>query len=415
MRRLAILLTVVLGLGALPAHADPTTAMRLMERGVQELRRAEEAGKRSDTKLAMRYAREAEATFRSVLEIDPAEKRAALFAGQAAVFAKNLRGARNWANRYKALSPFGERDPDLHYLRALIDLRVGERPDWAIRHLQRMQAVNARARPARRDLLLWEALDRYGWLLIRTGDTDKALRQFQTAERIARRMGHPHKVKSSRANYAIALQRQNRNTEAQEIFQNLLNDDPKNIVWSLYLALNLHTQHKFEEAIPHYRRVVDQHKPGSGSPALEPDLRRARVRLGNCYRFAAQGAREPKLRAKLLEDARKAIQAYIDLEPKDAIGPIWMGTLLFDDLEQPYAAEPYFVKAFALDPMCAQSLRRLIQIHEHYPPPPDASAEVKAAWKDPVAAWKKDLEENRSKRKAALDARRRKQGNTGCE
>lgn len=394
------------------ADTDPATMQRLLERGVRELQRAERAATQQEPSVAKRYAREAESTFRAALELDPREHRAALLGAQAAVFARDLKGARSWAAKYRALTPYGERDPDLHYLRALIDLRVADRPDLAINHLRRMQAINARVRPAQRDLLLWDALDRHGWLLVRTGKPDVAQRQFLTAERVARRLGHTNKQKSSRANYAIALQHENRQTEAQEIFESLLAAEPDSMVWNLYLALCLGKQHKFEEAIPHYRKAVERHKPGAGPKRLEAELRKARLRLGNCYRFAAQGARDPALAKRLFADARTSIQAYIDLEPKSAVGYSWMGTLYFDDLEQPYNALPMFERAFALDPMCVQPLRRMIQIRRNYPPPAGVAEET---WRAPVAALEKDLSEGAVRRKAALDERKHTTGGDGCE
>ena len=409
MRHLALALLLVAV--ASTAHADATTVQRMLEQGLRELSRAEKAMRRGERDAARRHAREAEETFRAALKMDPREHRAARLGAQAAVFAGDLAGARRWSNQYRALSPYGERDPDLHYLRAMIDLRLAERPDNAIKHLRRMQAINARVRPAQRDLMLYEALDRYGWLLVKTGQHDVAQRQFLTAERVARRMGHENKVKSSRANYAIALQQENRQTEAQEIFEKLLASDPENIVWNLHLARCLGKQHKFEEAIPLYRKVVEGHKPGAGG-ALESAFRRARLSLGNCYRFAAQGARDPKQRRQLFEDARRSIQGFIDLEPKKAVGHSWMGTLCFEDLDQPYKALPFFERAFELDEICVAPLRGMIQIRSNYPPPEGVDEKT---WRADVEALKKNLAEGATRRQAELKARLQKTGENGCE
>ena len=224
MRTASILLALLVS--ASWVSADPVTMQRLLERGVRELQRAEQATKQGDVAAARRFAREAEETFRAALQLNPKEHRAASLGAQAAVFARDLVGARRWLKTYQTLTPYGERDPDLHYLRAVVDLRAADRPDLAVKHLRRMQALNARVRPGQRDLLMFDALDRHGWLLVRGGDFHQAQRKFLTAERVARRLGHMNKVRSSRANYAIALQRENRMTEAQEIFEALLADDP---------------------------------------------------------------------------------------------------------------------------------------------------------------------------------------------
>ena len=89
-----------------------------------------------------------------------------------------------------------------------------------------------------------------------------------------------------------------------------------------------------------------------------------------------------------------------------------MGTLLFDDLEKPYEALPFFEKAFELDEICVQPLRRIIQIRSRFPPP--AGVE-EADWRGPVKGLEKNLAEGVERRQKALKERRDKTGTDGCE
>ena len=339
------------------------------------------------------------------------DMRPARLGTHAAVIGQNASRARAWVAMVRERSPYGERDPDYQFLRALVDLRIERQPALAVRRLIRMQALNDRSHPVQRDLLLWDALGQHGWRLLLDDRVDLALHRFKAAAYVARRLGHADKVLTARANYALGLQHDNRMDESQEAFEALHREDPTHPAWNLHLAMCLGSQHKFAEAIPFYRTAIARHVLGSGL-RLEADLRRARLRLGNCLRLVAQATPDPSAQQQLFDEAETWLRTYIDLEPDEPLGPMWLGTLFFDDLERPYDALPLFERAFELDELCVQPLRRMIQIRSNYPPPDGVTVQ---AWRGPVAALKRNLAEGAERRRLALEARAKQRGNNGCQ
>lgn len=396
-----------------PAHADPTVEAYL-QRGAGHLQQAEQLRRQGRREEARTQAREAEQFFQAALDHAPDEPRAALLGGQAAVFAGDLEAARRWIERYRLLSTQGDRDPQLLLLMALTEVEVAGRPAVALGHLRRMQALAPRVAATQRDLLMYQSLDAYAYELAHVEGFEEATRLYRAAQVVARRLGHGRKLMAARINEAIMLQRASRHEEAQALYEALRQEEPSNPVWTMSVAVCLGDQNRFEEAIPLYRKVIAMGIPEEARAEDVLSLRRAWLRLGNCYRLVAGRSPEPTLAARLAREAQKAFETYIDLAPGDPLGYRWLGALLYEQIDDPYAAEPHLRRAHALDPLCADSLRSLIQIHSKYPPPGEPTEEARAAWAAPLEAWQRELDEGVEMRKRALEARERENGVDGC-
>jgi tetratricopeptide (TPR) repeat protein len=429
MRRSAIvcLLCVTGLLGASPAWARGGARVgavteHLLEKGFALLREAERAHFQKDADQARTFGQRAQRVFMDVIAQDPRETRAALLGGQAATFAGDLRSAVRWANMLRRISRLGEDDPDVHYLRAFIFVLGDNQPNRALQELRRMFALNPRARPIERDNLWYLALLNNGRNLLKADEPEDALAMFRSGARVARRLGNPTKEMTMQGNVGAALQRADRWIEATEVFRALAKRQPDSPLWHWQTAIALAGQSKFAEAVPPYREVIRLRAAGQSVPGMDKEMEFVHLRLGNCLRNLSERQREPKKRAALLEEAEQLIRHFVQLRPEVAVGHKWLGVLLYQQRELPYDALPHFHKAFELDPVCVDSLKYIIQIHEHYPPPPDqlpaddpAAAEAaRKAWSAPIAAWKKDIEEGAARRKRILDQRERETGIDGC-
>lgn len=424
--RLGALLLHLAFVGALapgrPAGADPATAQNLLGRGHERLQEAERAWQQGRAEHARQLGLEAERLFQDALEQAPDHLPALMLAGQAAAFTGDVPRALAWAERYARRTAYGAKDPDLLYLRAFIAVVAQGDPETALAHLERMLAVNPRVRPMDRDLLAYGALLELGRRELKAKRNDLAVRHFQAAARVARRLGHPRKEVAALGNTAVALRRGDRFDEAAAILAQLKQSEPENPVWWWEMGLTYADQNRFDEAMPEYLRVLDLRAAGKTVAALDEELRMAWLRLGNCLRHV--GGRPDNLarRAEFLARARDAFESFMREAPESSLGPKWMGVLLLQDLNAPHEAEPYFRRAYALDPTCDDALRYLIQIHEHHPPPPPdpptddpaVRAQIEASWRAPVAQWKAELEAQAQGRKRERDRREAETGTDGC-
>jgi tetratricopeptide (TPR) repeat protein len=179
------------------------------------------------------------------------------------------------------------------------------------------------------------------------------------------------------------------------------------------MGLCLANQSRLSDAVPYYLGVLRFLAAGKVPAEYVERMEEVHLRLGNCYRSLGGGEQDPARRDAYLAKARRSIEEFVRLRPAKAIGHFWLGTLLFEEYERPYEALEAFRKAYALDPVCDGSLRSLIQIVTHHPPPPGVEAATWAAWRE---AWRKDLEENAEKR--AKERRKREDerpdGTDGC-
>ncbi len=403
------------GISAAPARArgtDPAAVGRtLVERAYRLLRRAELQFARGDKAQARGPAKEAERIFRSVLDQEPRNLQAALLGGQAATLASDRRGAAVWVERYGRLSPSGRGDPDYHFLLAFVQLLGEERPERALRSLTRMYSLNPRARPVERDNLWYRALSAFGTRLMRAEKYEEAIVQFRLGARIGRRLGKRRYQLLMLANIGAALVQADRYIEATEIFEGLVKKEQANPLWRYRLALCHANQSRFAEAVPVYRKVLDLVAQGRADPAWMPELRQADLRLGNCLRHLAEQQGTPEQTARLYGEAEKHLRRYVTLAPDDSVGHKWLGVLLFENLGKPYEALPLLKKAFALDEICEDALRYMLQIRRRYPPPAGTTNE---AWQKPIAALEKDLRDGAQRRKAEKKRRVHQTGRDGC-
>lgn len=411
----ACLLALVLGVvAAAPALARGGEAVgqHLLEKGVTALQEAEKAFFVKDYDRAKRFGREAETLFADVLRQSPEQRQAAMLAGQAAVFAKEPARAKQWVGRYRSLTPQGEGDPDLHYLRAFVHLLADDNPGRALRSLQQMYSLNARARPRPRDTLWLLALSDLGRRYLEGGKSTEAARQFATGARVARRLGDRRKELLMLSDLGAAYMRGDRFIEATEVYESLAKLQPNYPLWHWRLGMCLANQNRFAEAAATYRKVIALQEAGhEAEKGHAEELDELPMRLGNCLRQLAGGEPDAEKRAALLDEAEARLEAFRKANPRDPRGHKWLGVLMQDDREKPYEALALYRKAFAIDPMCEDVLRRMIQIHARYPAPEGTD---KATWKRTLEAMQKDLREGAERRQKELDARKDATGGTGC-
>ncbi len=409
-----LLALTLLAAGGAPAEGRGAGAVEqhLLERGVAALQRAEKAFFARDYDRAARHAREAETLFRDVLRQSPGQRQAAMLAGQAAVFGRQLPRAKEWVARYRALTPMGEGDPDLHYLRAFVDLLGEKHPARAVRSLQRMYSLNARARPRARDILWSLALSDLGRAYLEADKVEEAARQFATGARIARRLGDRRKEILMLGDLGTTYMRGDRFIEAAEIYEGLATLQPRYPLWTWRLGMALANQNRFADAAVKYRKVIALQESGAKvEKAHEAELAELPLRLGNCLRHLSSTELDAAKRAKMLDDAEERITSFVKTHPRDARGHKWLGVLDQENRERPYAALAHYKESFAIDPMCEDVLRRMVQIHARYPAPEGTDAD---AWKKTHAAMEKDLKEGAKRRKAERDRREALNGTTGC-
>ena len=338
----------------------------------------------------------------------------------AAVYEDDYTSGRTWLDRYTTRTPYGERDPHLHYLRALVQARLVKRFDLALRSLEKMHALEPRFEPRRRDLLYLDTLMRYGNELSKAGQYDDAIRQFQTAALVARRIGNLAREHTARAYVGLTFKRDDRYKEAADIFRDLHKEAPENPIWSYHLGLVLASLNQFPQAIDAYRHSLAKQATSAVAPEHRADLARARLRLGNCLKIHGLSL-EPAQRAKHLEMALQELKTYTAEHPKDMLGHLYIGMLLYEEHHDFAGALAYFREAFRLDWKCENALRFLLNAHEQLAGPPKPggaapTADEQAAWKSERAALTKDLEENGEKRKEAIAAVAQETGDVsgGC-
>jgi tetratricopeptide (TPR) repeat protein len=326
-----------------------------------------------------------------------------------------------WLARYASMTPYGERDPLLHYLRGLVEVRLVRRPDLAVKSLERMQALSPRLFVTQRDSLYFEALLGHGLALAGVGRHEEAIRMQEAAEALARRTGKLARARRARAAKAVSLGQDQFFAEAAAIFASLEKEEPTSPIWPYQLGLMLAQQMDHDNAIAAYRRSLDLQAGFKARPDVLADLGRARLRLGNCLRLRAGRLADPIAREASVDAALKELTQYQKEHPQDPLAALWLGVLYFEDKDKPLEALRWFEQAFALDPECASTLDYMLQAHARAggPVPPDQphpGPEAMAAWNAKAEAWKKDREENAERRNKAIAERARLLGDEtgGC-
>jgi tetratricopeptide (TPR) repeat protein len=322
----------------------------------------------------------------------------------AGILARDLGVAQRWLERFGERNAGGARDLDLHYLQGRVRLQLEGRPDLALESFERMAAIDPKSRADERDRLALRAVSEQARRLSEAENYMALADLYRRAVAIARRRGDARMEAVASTNLALALQLDDRFTEAVEIFEGLRKKEPENPYWPWRWGENLAHQTKWAEAIPLYEETIRLLEAGKGDAAQIPEMNRVHLRLANCRRILAGAEPSPEKRADLLEKARRGFVRYGEIAPRDPRGLHWMGVLLQEELGKPYDAIPFFQRAYALDPVCDAALRHLVQIHRRNPPPPDVSQET---WDERAAAYEKDLEEHGEARAAARRARLR--------
>ncbi len=425
-----VTVTILLGFVLTLAAAAPSALARggsitqnLLEKGLRHLHQAERAYFTGAQDRARAEGTRAERVFEDAWAQDQSDPRTPMLGGQAAAFAQNLDAANKWLNRLAQASRLGEGDPDIHFLTAFVHLIGAKRPDRALRSLKRMHSLNPRARPIERDNLMFMAHRDFGRAYMDAEKWDEAISQFRSAARLAQRASNRGRELSMLGNIGMVMRRSDRLIEATEVFRSLLKAEPQDPLWHWHLALTLAFQSRMAEAIPHYREVIRMREAGQAGAGVYAELAGAYLRLGNCIRQVAEREADVATRTKAFEEAKSMLERYIKEAPDQSLGHKWLGVLLFEDLEQPYAALPHFRKAFELDEVCEDSLAYMIKIHERYPPPPDqlpkddpeAAEAARKAWRAPIAAWKKNIQDGADRRQKIREERVKRTGEAGCD
>jgi tetratricopeptide (TPR) repeat protein len=337
------------------------------------------------------------------------------------VFAGDLSRAEGLLARFEQATPYGERDPQVHYLRGHVQLRLMLRPDLALKSVERMQAVAPEFYEAPREALYYDALVAQAAVYARDDRFSEGVNLLAGATALARRRGNLAQERNALAQTAILLSRDDRHDKALEIWRTLRKADPESPIWSYHEGLVLAVMMRPAEAIPAYRHALEKSQGFPGPPELMADLARARLRLGNCLRLLASSASSPAERGRLLKEALEQITRYHQEQPRDALGALWVGVLHFEELDDAAAALPWFEKAFALDPDCESFLDFCLRAYHRLGGPPtergrDATAEERLAWDAKGEAWKKDRIEGEKRRAAVKKARERDTGDPagGC-
>lgn len=411
--RVAALLAGLLGGlvgGGRPAGADDQVCRGWIRQAAQSLAESERLTEAGDTVKARNLADQVLGLLERAHDHCPGSLEVSGQGVVAAVFAADLPRARTWLERYGAANAYGERDPQIHYLRALIDLRLAGRPDTALRALERMQGLAPALHAAQRETLYYEALLLWGAQLADRELYEEAGRQFQTAALVARRMERPSKERRARANAAIVLLRSRRYEDAGRVFEQLRQEEPANPLWTYQLGQAYAYQFRYQEAVEAYRLCLAAQAGWRDTPALEAELGKARLRLGNCLRVLAGRESDAARREALLTEGEAVLRAYLAAAPRDPLGPKWLGVLLFEERDDPLAALPLFEASFQLDPWCENTLRYLIRCHDRAPGPPtpggrEPTPEELAAWTAKRKAWEADLVERAQARKDTIRER----------
>ncbi len=416
----SVALFVALMAGTDDARAD--VYANQIKKGIEYLTQSEKAYQQGNTARQKQLAYKAEKLFRDATTIRPRDTRAYFLGCLAAGLAEDLERGNAWLNNYIQRSAYGKRDPDVYFLRAYLAYYAGKHPDAAIRYLETMYGLNARARGRERDTIWYAALVLSAEQFAQKSEWNKSLHRLREAERIAGKRGWRNKVIAARGNYGIILRRANRLKEAIPILTDMIKADPNSPIWYMQRGRALAGELRWNDAIKDYRKVIELLQTREHALAMS-DHKEVYLRLGNCLRHTVKESTPDAEKIATRAEALKHLRKYVELAPKDARGHKWIGAFYYEDLEQPYKAIPYYQKALELDWACLSNLRDLIQIYRVFPPPPDqmpkddpaASERVRAAWKKQLAAYEKDLADNAEKRDAEIKRRGETAGGDTCE
>ena len=412
----ALLLVIVAGSTGL-ARADRTTYENLVQQGqrlLADAQRAHTAGKVDDQ---FSFARKAEDKFLEALKVKSNDARTYGLGCMAAAFRGDAGAAQQWFLKYRGLTPYGERDPEVQYLKAFVFVFATKHAGRAVDALIKMRALDPRYQPRRRDTLLYVARIGHGAALLRQEHYADAIKQYNEAARVARTYGWTSKELAALGSVGVTLWVAKRSLEAVEHFEMLTKRDPENVLWHWQKGLAYASQHRYKDAIPVYEKVITLRAAGRDVPKHAKELDLVWLRLGNCFRNLATRASDKSKQTELYAEAKKHFESYIQKRPKDARGHRWMGMLYYPDQERPYEALPYYKRAFELDRDCDVSLRYMHQIHLRHPAPPESTAAEAKAWAEAAEAYGKDIEENQEQRAKRIAAREAisELGESGCE
>lgn len=407
----ALLLTALLGRAPGPAWADDATIRNLLERGSASLEEAQRLYFRGEAPAAQTPATRAMLLFEQAEAQRRGDPEAVFLLIQAAVFAGDETAARRWLELYATRSAYRERDPNLHYARALVLLLLEGRSAAAVASLEEMHRVAPRLRERTRDTLYFAALSQEGQRLLQGKRPLEAVAVLRKAAQTALGLGDRRKLLVARSNVGIALHLGKQYEQARQVFQRLTEEEPQSSVWPFYLGWTLAELARYDEAVAAYERVTKGLEAGQVPANMLATLQEAWLHIGAAQRALAERAQDPAVRRSHAEKAHAALTAYAGRAPQDARGHFALGALRVEVLDRPYEALAPLETAHALDPVCDAALALLIAIATDHPAP-----EGVTDWSARRTAWEQDYATNREAR-----ARERKvralqslDGSDGC-
>ena len=417
-RRLPAALVLVLTAAALGGprrvSADETALRHLLDRATQVLREAEAYRAAGRRELARDRARRATSLLAQADRLGPDDAAVAFLSVQAAVFAEDAPAARRWITQYARRSPYGEKDPNLHYARAMVSLRLDGRADQAVQGLERMAMLSPRGLTRPANVLRYEALTTLAGRLGDAGHVRDAVRRFEEASQVARRLADPSREAAARANAGITLLAYGHPAEAEPLFAGLHGRQPADPVFATYLGRCLRLQERFAEAAAVLEPAAAAGDAGRVAPPHVGLVGEAWLELGIARLGIALREVDGDRRARTLEAARQAFERFTTIAPRSAEGWHRLGRLLAEDLDLPLEAIHPLERAHGLDPACDGALRLLLVIAGRVAAPP--AGETPGSWGARRAGWERELEENVDRWRAERERRRKasRAGSDGC-
>jgi tetratricopeptide (TPR) repeat protein len=304
--------------------------------------------------------------------LEPTDAKIAMWRGIASVMEEDEAGARAAVARIRTRSPFGEREPRLHYLGALVHLIFERKPGEALQALRRAERLAeaegerlGMPRPAEwgraflggsppkelYERALYRVLRAYAEELVNAKRADEAVQALREAARVARNW--PVAAVATRRDLAVVYSHGLRWIEAEEEWRALVKDFPG--VADLHRGLaSVHgAQLQYDEAEKEYAEALRLLETGKVPAEERIDVLESRLRRGNSLRHLGR-----------LEEARVEIEKYVQEVPDDGRGHYWLGYLFFDALDRPADAVPHLRRAQELLPHCDEPLQALLRIYE---------------------------------------------------
>ena len=395
---LAALLAAVSGALAPHARADGgrDSCASDLESGLKLLALAEKGD--------LPAAKRAWETFESAERRCPDDVRFPFFGGLSHVYGEDPVGAAASLTRLRSMlavplrelnRPESEVDLNSHvlFLRAAYNFRLRREAQAAAEQLNRVRMRDPGFYPSSVSSLLYKALIAWGADLEHKGDLAAAIAQTRRAKEEARYDLDPKRRDLALRNLAQYHRMAEEWTEAQAIALDLAARYPKDAVIHYLLASIYADQFQFDRAAEQWKSALDILAEGKTPPEDAAYLADAPMRYGISLASNNQA-----------KEGIARIEEFSAKNPKDARPHFYLGKILWELLSKGREARDQLEKAYALDPLCPETISLLFNVYEAGPQ--DASDD-KAKLDRRVAELRALLEEGPKKERAKELAKRR--------